>query len=175
MVGLILLLPMIFSWLPIQQQTDDLIAIHLQRVENLLATTGEGWYFENTLFQSITRLEHGHTEIVHDAWQRLNQSPNDRSISDLILFSRRNQLPLPPTAFIEENHSALERALALWGDSKTDESLAAMRLAQLSYPTDSRFENNISWITMSPPKVLDSQSSSRELCQAILAFKSPQH
>jgi len=169
------LMPLVLSCLPQQQQVDDVNAVHAARVEQLLATDGTDLYFRNTLFQSITRLEHSHSALVLRAWHRLNIPPNDTSISNIILFSRRNQIDLPEISELESSDSTLERSLYLWGSMSFAACQNLLQDSAAAYPDDLRFQNNLTWLTFEQPKMLPADCAQRELCQAVLAFKSPLH
>lgn len=181
MAGLIALLsPLYFlgpfvSIVYVEQDSDDLLT-HIDRVDQLLADSGGDWYWRNTLYQSITRLEHVHTDAVENAWKALNNPANDVSLSNLLLFQRRNELPLEREDLkIEESNCLLERALSAWGQGDLDTAEIRLRRGVAQYPEDERFLNNLNWLLMRVPDSLASNADVREVCQTILAFKEQKH
>ncbi|MDE0585779.1 MAG: hypothetical protein OSB63_04090 [Planctomycetota bacterium] len=182
MVGLTVLLPLLAFCAAQGQDSEDLQAIHASRLEMLLDDTRpigspkavQDGYWRNTVFQSVTRLEHHHSQLSLRAWQALNQPASDSSVSNTLVFSRRNQLPLPFPDNCEEADSKLERSLALWGDLQLVECQQLMTSAAITYANDARFVNNLAWLSMKYPAQLSASSGTRELCQAVLAFRSPQ-
>ncbi|MFT7517841.1 MAG: hypothetical protein ACI84O_001642 [Myxococcota bacterium] len=158
-----------------QQDPNDIQSLHASRLEQLLAAPRHDSYFRNTVFQSVTRLEHHHRELSLRAWIFLNQPSSDSGISNLLVFSRRNQLALPALDTIEGADSMLERALHLWGELKLDECDSLLAIGEKKYATDTRFKNNRLWLSMTAPVQLAATANTRELCQAVLAFKTPLH
>ena len=175
MVGLTVLLPLLAFCTLQEQDSEDLQEIHASRLEMLLASPRSDSYWRNTVFQSVTRLEHHHPQLSSRAWQALNQPASDSSVSNILVFSRRNQLPLPLLDNCEAADSRLERALALWGNLQLVECKQSMISAAITYADDMRFVNNLAWLSMKAPTQISATSDTRELCQAVLAFRSPQH
>jgi hypothetical protein len=175
MVGLTTILPLICCCFPTAQDSTDLQAVHAQRLESLLDNPRPGSYWQNTVFQSVTRLEHHHTQLSLRPWRALNSPVSDASISNILVFSRRNQLSLPLLDNAEAANSTLERALALWGEMKFTECQQMMTSAAIVFANDLRFVNNLAWLSMEPQPQLSATADTRELCQAVLAFKSPLH
>ena len=182
MVGLITLLfsPFLFGPFavvsPVQQDSDLNLLIHMDRVDQLLMESRDDWYWRNTLYQSITRLEHVHTTIVEKAWKALNYPASDVSQSNLLLFQRRNELTLKSEDLeIEGSNCLLERALFYWGQEDFDEAENLLSRGVSDYPEDERFPNNLNWLLMSMPETLASNADISEVCQIILAFKAEKH
>ena len=173
MVGLAVLLPLLAFCIAPAQDSEDLQATHASRLEMLLDSPHSDSYWRNTVFQSVTRLEHHYPQLSLRAWQRLNQPASDSSVSNTLVFSRRNQLPLPLLDNCEAADSKLERSLALWGDLQLVECQQLMMSAAITYADDIRFVNNLAWLSMKAPAQLSATQGTRELCQAVLAFRSP--
>jgi hypothetical protein len=173
MVGLTVLLPLLAFCIAPAQDSEDLQATHASRLEMLLDSPRPDSYWRNTVFQSVTRLEHHYPQLSLRAWQRLNQPTSDASVSNTLVFSRRNQLSLPLLDNCEAADSKLERSLALWGDLQLVECQQLMMSAAITYADDIRFVNNLAWLSMKAPAQLSATSGTRELCQAVLAFRSP--
>ena len=173
MVGLTVLLPLLAFCIAPAQDSESLQATHASRLEMLLDSPRADSYWRNTVFQSVTRLEHHHTLLSSRAWQALNLPASDASVSNTLVFSRRNQRPLPLLDNCEAADSRLERALALWGDLQLVECQQLMMSAAITYADDTRFVNNLAWLSMKAPAQLSATSGTRELCQAVLAFRSP--
>jgi hypothetical protein len=173
MVGLTVLLPLLAFCIAPEQDSENLQATHASRLEMLLDSPHSDSYWRNTVFQSVTRLEHHHPQLSSRAWQALNQPASDASVSNTLVFSRRNQLPLPLIEPCEAADSKLERALALWGDLQLAECQQLMLSAAMTYASDTRFVNNLAWLSMKAPAQLSATSGTRELCQAVLALRSP--
>jgi hypothetical protein len=171
LAGLILLL---LAWLGLDlaQLQDPYPADHLERVSQLLAEPQpEAPRWRNTLYQSLTRLEHAPVERTLPAWQLLAENSGDIGLANLILFCRRHQLPLPEKALTEGASSKLERSLALWGSGQLDSCLNTMQAGAAAYPSDSRFRTNLDWLKMHAPQELAANCTSRELAQAVLAAR----
>ncbi|MBC8370151.1 MAG: hypothetical protein H8E25_09130 [Planctomycetes bacterium] len=175
MAGLILAFPLWVCCMPLAQDANDLESLHSSRLTKLLSNPRNDWYFVNTVFQSVTRLEHHHRDLSLRAWQFLNQPVSDAAISNILVFSRRNQLPLPEVTVAEGANSILERALYLWGKQQIGQADQLLASAENKFADDLRFKNNRAWISMLPPSQLAATAASRELCQAVLAFKRPLH
>lgn len=145
---------------------------HLDRLEQLLmepAANSPRW--RNTLYQSLTRLEHAPAERILPAWQLLAQDSGDIGQANLILFCRRHQLPLPKETLSEGASSQLERSLALWGAGQLEACLNALQAGAVAYPEDRRYRTNVEWLKMQTPFELAANSTSRELAQAVLAAR----
>lgn len=171
MAGLILLL---LAWIGfgVAQQQEPFPADHLDRASQLLQepqTDSTRW--RNTLYQSLTRLEHAPVEQTLPAWKLLADDGGDIGLANLILFCRRHQLPLPDQALSEGASSVLERSLALWGLGQLDSCLHTMQAGAAAYPSDSRFRTNLDWLKMHAPQELAVDCTSRELAQAVLAAR----
>jgi len=147
-------------------------ADHLERVSILMTTpqaSSPRW--RNTLYQSLTRLEHAPVDITLPAWELLAVDSGDIGQANLILFCRRHGLPLPEIAVSEGASSILERSLAQWGLGQLALCQQSMQAGAAQYPTDSRYSTNLDWLNMRSPKELQATSTSRELAQAVLAAR----
>lgn len=171
MAGLILLL---LAWLGLDlaQLQDPYPADHLERVSQLVEESQvDSLRWRNTLYQSLSRLEHAPVEQTLPAWQLLAQNSGDIGLANLILFCRRHQLPLPEKSLTEGASSKLERSLALWGSGQLDSCLNAMQAGAAAFPSDSRFRTNLDWLQMHAPQELAADCTPRELAQAVLAAR----
>ena len=142
---------------------------HLERVQDLLVAERphDAWW-RNTLFQSITRLEHAPVQIVLPAWEALAA---DGGHSNLILYLRRHGLPLPAEEVAEDADTALERALAAWGSGDLLDAQRRLEDGVAAWPADPRFANNLPWLHGRFPASLEAAAGSRELAQAVLAAR----
>jgi len=127
--------------------------------------------WRNTLYQSLVRLEHAPLLQTLPAWEILAVDSGDTGIANLILFCRRHGLPLPQISLSEAANSTLERCLALWGDGQQMACQNSLQTGVSMYPTDNRFQTNLDWLNMLPPKELASNCTTRELAQAVLAAR----
>ena len=170
MVGLIWIFVLLgtmrdFGQEPISQQ-------HVERVRQLLQTPHpEDVRWLKTLFQSLTRLEHGPTDLMRQGWAWMAKEGTDAAQSNYILYCRRHQLPLPAPSLAEGADSTLERALALWGEGKLEACGEALQAGYTRYPQDARYRNNLLWLNMKPPHTLAADCSLREMAQAVLAAR----
>ncbi len=170
MVGLICVLLLLgaaggVGQAPVSQQ-------HVERVRQLLQSPHpEDVRWLKTLFQSLTRLEHGPTDLMHEGWAWMAKDGTDAAQSNFILYCRRHQLPLPAPTLAEGADSTLERALALWGEGKLEACGQALQAGYAQYPQDSRYRNNLLWLQMEPPATLAANCTPGEMAQAILAAR----
>lgn len=125
------------------------------------------------LFQSVRRLEFGPPELIRAAWEALDLPGDDRAHSNLLVYLRRQGLPLPQPRLDEAGDSLLERALEAWG--KLDMTQARVLLEQGAelYPDNLRFANNLPWLLVVPmtPESVDPRQGSRELALDVLALR----
>jgi len=145
---------------------------HLERVQELLSEPHpDQLLWLKTLFQSLTRVEHGPTDIVRQGWAYMAAEGTDAAQANFIVYCRRQALPLPEKTVAEGAHSDLERALSLWGEGRLTETLQALEIGLQAYSGDSRYRGNLDWLSMQPPQQVSSVSTSRELAQAVLATR----
>lgn len=171
MAGLIFLLLAWFGWDSALSQ-ESYPANHLERVSLLLRepqASSPRW--RNTLYQSLTRLEHAPVAQTLPAWELLAVDSGDVGAANLILFCRRHGLPLPEVALSESASSMLERSLAQWGIGLRTACLKSLQVGAANFPADSRFRTNLDWLNMRSPKELLADCTSRELAQAVLAAR----
>ena len=145
---------------------------HLERVQKLLSEPHPDqlpWL--KTLFQSLTRVEHGPPDIVRQGWAYMAAEGTDAAQANFIVYCRRQALPLPAKTVAEGVHSDLERALSLWGEGRLAETLQALETGLEAYSGDSRYRGNLDWLSMQPPQQVSAVSTSRELAQAVLATR----
>jgi hypothetical protein len=171
LAGLILLC---LAWLALGSgvQQNAYPADHLERVSLLMQepqTSSSRW--RNTLYQSLTRLEHAPVAQTLPAWELLAVDGGDVGQANLILFCRRHGLPLPEVALSESASSLVERCLAQWGLGQRTACLESLQAGAAKFPSDSRFRTNLDWLKMSSPKELMADCTSRELAQAVLAAR----
>lgn len=171
MAGLILLLLAWLGWDSALSQ-ESYPADHLQRVSLLLREPQASLpRWRNTLYQSLTRLEHAPVAQTLPAWELLAVDSGDTGQANLILFCRRHGLPLPEVALSESASSILERSLAQWGLGQRTACLDSLQAGAAKFPTDSRFRTNLDWLNMRSPKELLADCTARELAQAVLAAR----
>lgn len=145
---------------------------HLERVSLLMQEPHEfDTRWRNTLYQSLTRLEHAPSLRILPAWEILAQNGGDIGQANLILFCRRHELPLPDVVISESASSHLERCLALWGEGQHLACQNSLQRGAADFPSDSRFSTNLDWLMMRFPAQLQADCSSRELAQAVLAAR----
>jgi hypothetical protein len=171
LAGLIFLLLAWFGWdSALSQQSYP--ADHLERVSVLLQdpqVSTPRW--RNTLYQSLTRLEHAPVAGTLPAWEILAVDSGDIGQANLILFCRRHGLPLPAAVLSESASSMLERSLAQWGLGQRTACLESLQVGAAEFPADSRYRTNLDWLNMRSPKELMADCTSRELAQAVLAAR----
>ncbi|MHC4380016.1 MAG: hypothetical protein ACYSU1_02865 [Planctomycetota bacterium] len=172
MVGLILA---ICGWLLGGEQSreiQDPPQQHVERVAMLLRDPQpDSLYWLQTLFQSLTRIEHGPEELVRQGWSWMAAEGTDAAQANFILYCRRQGLPLPEITLNEAAGSGLERALALWGDGQLEACAVALQSGLRTYPEDARYRGNLDWLAMDPPLRVTAHATSRELVQAVLATR----
>lgn len=124
-------------------------AAYLQRLNQLVQSkptplTGE-WVQES--FGLLRRLEHAsRSDFIVTVWEHLAADDQDWARTNLILYCRRHDLPLPSPAMTESAGETLERCLALWGQSRWKETRKALQQAVRSFPEDLRLRNNLLWL-----------------------------
>ncbi|MGB0952970.1 MAG: hypothetical protein ACPG31_07075 [Planctomycetota bacterium] len=157
------------AWGPTQ---DPVSEVHVQRVQQLLQEPRpEDPRWLATLFQSLTRLEHGPQELVYEGWRWMAAEKTDSAQSNFILYCRRQGLPLPKGTVIEAADSELERSLALWAVGELDACREALEKGALAYPDDSRYRTNLDWLSMDRPPQVAANANARDLAQAVLASR----
>jgi hypothetical protein len=145
---------------------------HAERVAALLdAPRAEDSWWRNTLYQSITRLEHAPTHSVLPAWQSLAPVGGDVGLANLILYCRRHGLPLPGERIGEGADPALERALAAWGSGDLEETRERLERGAAAWLQDARWAGNLLWLHGHPPVVVEASATARDLAQAVLAAR----
>lgn len=145
---------------------------HVDRVAQLLERPQpQRLSWRKTLFQSLTRIEHGPEGLVREGWAWMAAEGSDAAQANFILYCRRQGLPLPEVSLTEGAGSGLERALALWGSGQLEACATALRSAHRTYPDDARYQGNLDWLAMDLPQSVSAQASSRELVQAVLATR----
>lgn len=145
---------------------------HAERVADLLAAPrSEDAWWRNTLYQSITRLEHAPVQLVLPAWQALEPAGGGVGLANLILYCRRHGLPLPGERLGEGADPALERALAAWGSGDLEETRKRLERGAAAWPQDARWAGNLPWLHGRPPAVVESSATARDLAQAVLAAR----
>lgn len=151
---------------------DPVPEAHVQRVQQLLQEPQpQDARWLRTLFQSLTRLEHGPQELIHEGWRWMAAEGTDAAQSNFILYCRRQGLPLPDVTVSEAADSTLERSLALWAVGDLDACRTALEEGLAAYPSDSRYRTNLDWLSMDFPAALDPQANARDLAQAVLASR----
>lgn len=171
MVGLILWLWGVFA-LETTALQGPIPERHVERVRALLSEPHpEHLPWLETLFQSLTRIEHGPTGIVRQGWVYMAAEGTDTAQANFILYCRRQGLPLPEKTLTEGVNAHLERALSLWGEGRLAETQKALETGLQAYHGDSRYRGNLDWLAMNLPHQVSSVSTSRELAQAVLATR----
>lgn len=170
MVGLILAwaLPLLAA----PQRAGQEPGPHLARVVELLtAPRVEDAAWRGMLFQSLARLDHAPAPQVRAGWQALAASGLDSDLSNRILYFRRQGLPLPATALGEGVDSALERALAAWGEGAVQECGRLLRASVAAWPADPRAAANLLWLERRSPPALTAREDARGCALAVLAAR----
>lgn len=147
---------------------------HLARVRTLLEEPQPRQpQWRQQLFQSVRRLEFGPVDLVRAAWEALDLPGDDRSHANLLVYLRRQGLPLPQPRLDEAGDSLLERALAAWGQLDLAQARALLEQGAESYPENRRFANNLPWLPVIPPTPVrvDPRQGSRELALDVLALR----
>lgn len=172
MAGLIGLLVAAVLGLASVVPQDPVPEAHVQRVRALLQEPRpEEIYWLKTLFQSLTRLEHGPQDLVYEGWRWMAAENSDSAQSNFILYCRRQALPLPKVSVSEAADSFLERSLALWVAGDLDACREALEKGMAAYPGDARYRTNLDWLSMDRPERLAADATSRDLTQAVLASR----
>lgn len=144
----------------------------LRLLEELLAAPRPAdLLWQSRVFLRASRLEHAPTERVLPAWQWLARDGSDRSRANLVLYERRQGLPLEPPQPDEGPETTLERCLALWAEARLPESRAALEKAVQRFPDDSRFRDNLLWLDLRPPQALRFDATPRQLALAVLTAR----
>lgn len=147
-------------------------SLHQLRLAELLAAprpAEAAW--QGMVFQSASRLEHRAPAAVLPAWQALAAAGGDAEIGNLILYSRRHGLPLPAPDLEEDVDSALERALAAWGERDFAAAAVQLRAGLARWPADARYGTNLLWLERQPPAAVDARADARALAHAVLAAR----
>ena len=145
---------------------------HLERIRALLAAPApQDAYWRETLFHSITRLEHAPAEDLYPAFALLAEDGGDRALSNLVLYSRRQGLPLPAVRVGEGADPALERALAAWGEGDLDLAGRLLEHGAATWPADSRWADNLLWLRGEAPESVSAGADARMLAYAVLAAR----
>lgn len=151
---------------------DPVSEVHVQRVKQLLQEPRpEDPRWLATLFQSLTRLEHGPEDLVYEGWRWMAAENTDSAQSNFILYCRRQGLPLPKGTVFEAADSHLERSLALWAVGELEACREALEKGALAYPGDSRYRTNLDWLSMDRPPQVAANANARDLAQAVLASR----
>ncbi len=125
------------------------------------------------LFHWVRRLDHQLDPRVQAGWQLLadHGGPGDRA--NLVLYQRRHQLPLSIDGTeLAPVDPMLEYALALWGESRLEETRTCLQRARAAYPEDSRLRGNLAWLDGAPPAPLSLRADPRPTALAVLAARS---
>jgi hypothetical protein len=170
----LLLLLGLASTLQAQEPAVPPAADHLARVRSLLAEPQErepSW--RRMLFQSLRRLEFGPQELVRDGWKALDLPGDDAAHANLLVYLRRQGLPLPAPRVDEGQDSLLERALDAWGRLDLTATRRLLEEGARLHPEDGRFRNNLPWLPPGPlPSVEVPQDAGiRELAREVLALR----
>ena len=145
---------------------------HVERVQALLSEPHpEQLPWLKTLFQSLTRVEHGPPGVIRQGWVYMAAEGTDAAQANFILYCRRQGLPLPEKTLTEGVNSDLERALSHWGEGHLVKTQEALKTGLQAYSGDSRYRGNLDWLSMDLPQRVSSVSTSRELAQAVLATR----
>ena len=151
--------------------TADLV--RLEALMEVAAPADPAWIAR--VFTALGTLEHAPAERVLRAWEMLAGEENDVGRANLILFQRRHRLPLEAVEAWEGPESTLERILALWGENRLKQTRAALEKAVTRYPEETRFQDNLLWLDLSPPGSLRLDATPRRTALAVLATRRKLH
>ncbi len=144
----------------------------LERLKALLrAASAESGVWRRQVWNELRRLEHASAPAVEQGWRALAASGGDADLANWILYRRRHQLPLPEVRSEEGADPVLERALALWGESRHDATEKALIGATTAFPADNRLRDNLDWLRMQAPARISLDGDARHLALAILAAR----
>ncbi|MAW62135.1 MAG: hypothetical protein CMJ94_15065 [Planctomycetes bacterium] len=170
MLGFLISLPCWGSALlaPFQEpENPDLGALQAKLAEPALGD--RDWRV--SVWEHLTRLEHVGDPAVLQGWEALAASGADPDLANLFLFQRRQGLPRLPLQEGEGPELTLERCLAAWGDGDLAETARRLRAALERFPEDRRLQENLLWLEMRRPAVIELDGSGRHLALAVLAAR----
>lgn len=123
------------------------------------------------VFALLLRLEHAPAAELAPHWDRLAAFGTEPDLGNRILYARRHALALPEPVPGEGAASALERALAFWGEDRAEEAAAALAAGVQRFPDDPVFAQNLDWLQWRVPAAIDPRAGARMSALAVLAAR----
>ena len=125
--------------------------------------------WRGAVFQKLSWLERIDDPAVHLAWMELARGGSDADEANLLLYRRRQGLPLGALADrLEGPEVCLEYALFLWGESRLQEAASALGDFVQRYPADARFRDNLDWLLERQPPSFSCDGDARATALAVM-------